>query len=88
MALYTAQLTADIKYWYEETDRPIDAIAHDFDVCSRNIQRMAVTGNWKRRRDRKRKPRDVPAANLLLEEAMGLALVSPPPERGRSGGGR
>jgi hypothetical protein len=72
MALYTEKLTATIKYWYEETDRPIESIANDFDVCARNIQRMAVTGNWNRRKDRKRKPRNVLAANLLLAEAMGL----------------
>ena len=76
MARYTEKLTATIKYWYEETDRPIESIANDFDVCARNIQRMASTGNWNRRRDRKRKPRDVPPANLLLAEAMGLAAAS------------
>lgn len=76
MALYTEKLNSTIKYWYEETDRPIDSIAAEFDICSRNIQRMAATGNWNRRKDRKRKPRDVPAANLLLAEAMGLEARS------------
>jgi len=76
MARYTEKLTATIKYWYEETDRPIESIATEFDVSARNIQRLAVIENWDKRKDRKRKPRDVPAANLLLEQAMGLAARS------------
>ncbi len=77
MARYTARLTASIKYWYEETDRSVEAIAAEFDVSARNIQRLAVSENWIKRKDRKRRPRVVPIAAQLLEEAEGLAAQAP-----------
>jgi hypothetical protein len=76
MARYTAKLLAAIKHAYEETDRPVDLIATDFDVSSRNIQRLVVTENWQSRRVRKHKPRDVPVALELLAQAQALAACS------------
>jgi hypothetical protein len=73
MARYTAKLLAAIKHAYEETDRPVDLIATDFDVSSRNIQRLVVTEKWNSRRVRKHKPRDVPVALELLAQAQALA---------------
>lgn len=79
MARYTAKLIAAIKHAYEETDRPVDLIATDFDVSSRNIQRLVVTEQWNSRRVRKHKPRDVPVALELLAQAQALAAASPAP---------
>jgi hypothetical protein len=76
MARYTAKLLAAIKHAYEETDRPVDLIATDFDVSSRNIQRLVVTERWKSRRVRKHRPRDVPVALELLAQAQALAAES------------
>lgn len=85
MARYTAKLLAAIKHAYEETDRPVDLIATDFDVSSRNIQRLVVTEHWQSRRVRKHRPRDVPVALELLAQAQALAACSQetPPTRSR-----
>ncbi len=78
MARYTAKLIAALKHAYEETERPVDLIATDFDVSSRNIQRLVVTENWKSRRVRKHKPREVPVALELLAQAQALNKELPP----------
>ena len=81
MARYTEKLLATLRNRYENTDQTILSIAAEFDIGSRNLQRLVTKHRWAKRSKR---VRDVPRAQRLLEEAKALAADLPPPERGRS----
>ncbi len=80
MARYTDTIVAALRQRYEKTDQTIHSIAAEFDIGSRNLQRMVITHGWARRSER---VRGLPVAMQLLEQAKTLGAV-PPPERGRS----
>lgn len=81
MARYTEKLLATLRNRYENTDQTILSIAAEFDIGSRNLQRLVTKHRWAKRSKR---VRDVPRAQRLLEEAKALAADLPPPERERS----
>ena len=80
MARYTEKLLATLRNRYENTDQTILSIAAEFDIGSRNLQRLVTKHRWAKRSKR---VRDLPRAQRLLEEAKALAADLPPPERER-----
>jgi hypothetical protein len=80
VARYTEKLLATLRNRYENTDQTILSIAAEFDIGSRNLQRLVTKHRWAKRSKR---VRDLPRAQRLLEEAKALAADLPPPERGR-----
>ncbi len=80
MARYTPEFLAAVQRRYEDTDDTLAAMAHDFGVSERTINRMRDQGGWKRRSERA--PRELPAVRLLDEATTLLAaapgLTAPP----------
>jgi transposase-like protein len=74
MARYTPEFLAAVQRRYEDTDDTFAAMAADFGVSERTINRMRDHGRWKRRSERE--PRELPAVRLL-DEATTLLAEAP-----------
>ena len=69
MARYTDKLVATLRQRYEHTDQPMYSIAAEFDIGTRTLQRLVNSEGWSKRSER---PRGLPVAVRLLEEARAL----------------
>ena len=74
MARYSPEFLAAAQRRYEDTDDTLAAMAADFRVSERTINRMRDRGGWKRRSERE--PRELPAVKLL-DEATTLLATAP-----------
>ena len=81
MAHYTPEFLAAARHGYEDTDRPMTALAAELGIGITTLQSLVRKHGWTQRSQR---TLDSPPALRLLEEARELAASSPPPERGRS----
>lgn len=83
MARYTQKLVGALRQRYENTNQSMHSIAAEFDIGTTTLRRLVNSEGWSKRSKR---PRGLPVAMQLLEEAKALAAnaaVLPPPERGR-----
>jgi len=100
MARYSPELLAALRYRYEQTDQPMNALAADFGIGITTLQSLVRKNGWTPRSQRMR---DCPPSVRLLEEAEMLVASDcaavqleveneggppphPPPTKG--GGGR
>jgi transposase-like protein len=74
MARFTPEFLAAAQRRYEDTDDTLAAMAADFGVSERTINRMRDRGAWKRRSERE--PRELSAVRLL-DEATTLLASAP-----------
>jgi hypothetical protein len=76
MARYTPEFIEAIRRRYEDTDDTLAAMAAEFGISERSINRMRDREHWSRRSERT--PR-TPEAVRLLDEATALLAAAPPP---------
>ena len=81
MARYTPEFLAAARHGYEDTDRPMTALAAELGIGITTLQSLVRKHDWTQRSKRMH---DSPPALRLLGEAQALVAASPPPERGRS----
>ncbi len=74
LARYSPEFLAAAQRRYEDTEDTLAAMAADFGVSERTINRMRDRGEWKKRSERE--PRELPAVRLL-DEATALLTTAP-----------
>ena len=79
MARYTPEFLAAAQRRYEDTNDSLAAMAAEFGVSERTINRMRDRGGWKRRSERK--PRELSAVRLLDEATTLLAAPQAAPSQ-------
>ena len=66
---YAPRLLAALRWRYEQTTQSVRSIAREFGLSDRTLRRIAVQEGWRRP---EQAPRDLDAADRLLEEATAL----------------
>ena len=74
MARYSPDLLAALRYRYEQTDQPMNALAADFEIGITTLQTLVRKNGWTQRSKRMR---DCPPSVHLLEEAEALVASLP-----------
>lgn len=74
MARYSPELLAALRYRYEQTDQPMNALAADFGIGVTTLQTLVRKNGWTPRSQRMR---DCPPAVRLLEEAEAPVVAFP-----------
>jgi hypothetical protein len=74
MARYSPELLAALRYRYEQTDQPMNALAADFGIGVTTLQTLARKNGWTPRSQRLR---DCPPTMRLLQEAEAPAASFP-----------
>jgi hypothetical protein len=82
MARYSPELLAALRYRYEQTGQPMNALAAEFEIGVTTLQTLARKNGWMPRSQRLRQ---CPPAMRLLDEAEALTASLPLPEMARVG---